>query len=103
MFFSKQIIEYKISIDPVEIQIKTVESSSEPPKEYSIKDGVVLETALIKDNIATRLFPDQIEKLKEDVEWNVVPLFGGYCEVNLYILSKHPEIISKENYRKFFE
>lgn len=100
-FYSKQIIEYKISANPIEIQMRTLESSSEPPKEYSIKDGVVLESELIKNKAATRFFPDRIKKLKEDVEWNAVPLLGGYCEVNLYILSKHPEIISKENYRKF--
>lgn len=100
-FFAHDIIEYKISVDPIEIQMRMLESFHEPPKEYSIRDGVVLESKLIKDNVATRFFPDRIEKLKEDVEWNVVPLFGGYCEVNLYILSKHPEIISKESYRKF--
>lgn len=99
-FFSNQIIEYKISTDPIEIQMRTLESSSEPPKEYSIKDGVVLESELKKEKMLA-FFPDRVKNLKKDVEWNAVPLLGGYCEVNLYILSKHPEIISKENYRKF--
>lgn len=95
-FYNNQIIEYKISADPVELWMRTLESSHEPPKEYSIRDGVVLESAL-KEN---SLFPDRIEKLKKEVEWAKVPIFG-HPEVNLYILSKHPEIISKDDYRRF--
>ena len=96
-FYSNQTIEYKISINPVELQMRTVESSHEPPLEYSIKDGVVLESELKKKD---SLFPDRIENLKKEVEWAKVPLFGN-CEVNLYILSLHPEIISRNEYRKF--
>ena len=76
--------------------MRTLESSHEPPKEYSIRDGVVLESALKESS----LFPDRIEKLKKEVEWAKVPIFG-HPEVNLYILSKHPEIISKDDYRRF--
>ena len=98
-FFAHDIIEYKISVDPIEIQMRTLESFHEPPKEYAIRDGVVLESEIVKDNVATRFFPDRIEKLKKEVEWNKVPLLDS--EINLYILSKHPEIISSEDYRKF--
>ena len=96
-FFSDQTIEYKISPNPIELQMRTLESSHEPPKEYSIRDGVVLESELKKNGM---LFPDRIENLKKEVEWSNVPVFGNY-EVNLYILTKHPEVISKEDYRKF--
>ncbi len=66
--------------------------------EYTIKDGVVLESELIKN----RFFDSkQIKNLKESVEWRSVPLFNMNYPINLYILSKHPEIISKEDYKKF--
>lgn len=93
-FYTKQVIEYKISINPIEIHIRTLESSHEPPLEYSIKDGVVLESELKKGGVT------RVADLNKEVEWNKVPLLGNY-EVNLYILSKHPEIITKEDYRRF--
>ena len=96
-FYNNQTIEYKISANPIELQMRTLESSHEPPLEYSIKDGVVLESELKKKD---SLFPDRIENLKKEVEWTKIPLLGN-CEVNLYILSLHPEIISKNEYRKF--
>jgi hypothetical protein len=43
---------------------------------------------------------EHIEELKKQIEWSKVDIFGHY-ETNLYILSKHPEIIPKEDYRKF--
>lgn len=96
-FYNNQTIEYKISANPIELQMRTLESSHEPPLEYSIKDGVVLESELKKKD---SLFSDRIENLKKEVEWTKIPLLGN-CEVNLYILSLHPEIISKNEYRKF--
>lgn len=96
-FYSNQTIEYKISANPIELQMRTLESSHEPPLEYSIKDGVVLESELKKKD---SIFPDRIENLKKETEWTKISLLGN-CEVNLYILSLHPEIISKNEYRKF--
>lgn len=96
-FYNNQTIEYKISVNPIEIYMRTLESSSEPPLEYSIKDGVVLESEINKKD---SIFPDRIENLKKEVEWSKINLFGNY-EINLYLLSKHPEIISKEDYRRF--
>ena len=97
VFYINQTIEYKISAKPIELQMRTLESSYEPPLEYSIKDGVVLESELGKKD---SLFPGRIESLKKEVEWTKVPILGN-CEVNLCILSLHPEIISKNEYRKF--
>ena len=96
-FYNNQTFEYKISANPVEIYMRTLESSHEPPLVYSIKDGVVLESELKKKDL---IFSDRIKNLKKEVEWSKASLIGNY-EVNLYILSKHPEIISKEDYRRF--
>lgn len=97
VFYNNSTIEYKISANPVELQMRTTELSHEPPKEWSIKDGVVLESEIKKNKFVT---PDRIENLKKEVEWTKVSILSN-PEVNLYILSKHPEIISKEDYRKF--
>lgn len=95
-FFSTQIFEYRVSSNPIGLQMRTLESSHEPPMEYWIKDGVVLESELRKNTFAS----SRIEELKKSVEWNGIPIFGNY-EVNLYLLSKHPDLISKEEYRRF--
>lgn len=97
VFYNNSTIEYKISDDPIELKMRTVELSHEPPLEYSIKDGVVLESDIKKKDF---VMPDRIANLKKEVEWTKVPILNNY-EVNLFILSKHPEIISKEDYRKF--
>jgi hypothetical protein len=97
VFYNNSTIEYKISASPVELQMRTVELSHEPPKEWSIKDGVVLESEIRKNKFQTQ---ERIDGLKKDVEWSKVSIFGN-PEVNLHILSQHPEVISKEDYRKF--
>ena len=96
-FYNNQTIEYRISADPICLEMRTLESSHEPPLEYSIRDGVVLESEIKKNRF---ILGDRIENLKKQAEWNKARIFGNY-EVNLYILSKHPEIVSKEEYRKF--
>ena len=97
-FYSNQTFEYRISIDPVKLEMRTVESSNEPPLEYSIKDGVVLESEIIKR--FGKMASNRISKAKEEVEWRKIDILSSY-QVNLYILSKHPEIISNEEYRRF--
>lgn len=102
VFYNNSIIEYKISNNPIELKMRTVELFHEPPVEYSIKDGVVLESEILKkkDNYILETAEDRISDLKKQVEWEKIDIFGNY-EVNLFILSKHPEIVSKEEYRKF--
>lgn len=92
-------IEYKISDDPIDLKMRTIELYHDfvGGTDHSIKDGVVLESEIKKKDFVT---PDRIESLKKEVVWSKVPIFGNY-EVNLYILSKHPEIISKDEYRRF--
>ncbi len=97
-FYSYETIEYKISARPIELHVRTLEKYTEPPKEWSIKDGVALEAALRKQGEAST----RIESLKKQVEWSKVELFDrNNYKVYLYILSRHPEIISYEEYRRF--
>lgn len=93
------IIEYKISDDPIDLKIRTIELFHRfvGGEEYSIKDGVVLESELRKDKFNDQ---ERIDDLKKEVAWSKVSILGT-PEVNLYILSKHPEIISKDEYRRF--
>jgi hypothetical protein len=92
-------IEYKISDDPIDLKMRTIELFHRfiGGEEYSIKDGVVLESELKKNKFNDQ---ERIDNLKKEVEWSEVSILGN-PEINLYILSKHPEIISKEDYRKF--
>lgn len=101
-FYKHQTFEYKISNNPIELSIRLLEDSSEPPKKYSVKDGVVLESEILKDRegFLFEMDKNRIIDLKKSVDWNKVEILGNY-EVNLYLLSKHPEIIPKEDYRKF--
>lgn len=103
-FFNYLTYEYKISTIPIGLQCRLLEKSYEPPppRQYQVKDGVVLESEMLKDKEGYFLksAKDQISDLKKQTEWSKVEILGN-CEVNLYILSKHPEIISKEEYRKF--
>lgn len=98
VFYSYQTYEYKISSDPIEMLVRLIEDSHEPPEKHSVKDGVVLEPEIIREG--RFLGEDYIENLKKQVEWHKVELLGSY-EINLFILSKHPEIISEIEYRKF--
>lgn len=88
--------EYKISAIPTEIYIRLLESSHTPPEEYSVRDGVVLESEIIKRGPA-----HDLENLKRQVEWHKANFIWGHFEIDFFILSRHPEIISPEDYRKF--
>lgn len=99
--------EYKISLNPIEIEMRTIHEWDGPPGQDSIKDGVVLESELRKDysdhplrGVMESLSKENLDTLKKQVEWKKIPILGNY-EVNLFILSKHPEIISEQEYRKF--
>src|SRR3989344_5151223 len=98
VFYNYSTYEYKIYPDPIEVSVRLLEKSSEPPKELSVKDGVVLESEMKKDN--SFLFKDHLESLSKQVKWNKLELSRAY-EVVLFILSKHPEIISPEEYRRY--
>lgn len=104
-FRNTQTFEYKISTDPLEISVRLLESgsSSTDGRQNDVKDGVVLESEIMETPYyknAIYKAKEHVEELKKQIEWSKVDIFGHY-ETNLYILSKHPEIISKEDYRKF--
>lgn len=70
---------------------------------YDIKDWVVLESDITErynkdkfSNIGGSL-DEKIEKLKKSCEWNEVT----YFKTKYFILSKNPEIISEEEFRKY--
>ncbi|PIZ76620.1 hypothetical protein COY05_00570 [Candidatus Peregrinibacteria bacterium CG_4_10_14_0_2_um_filter_38_24] len=91
-YLNKQKYQYKISTDPIEVYIRLLESSSEPPLVYSVKDGVVLK----EDKSLT----GEENTLKKEVEWNKVVLASS-PELLFFILSRHPEVISRNEYRRF--
>ena len=101
-FFNRLTFEYRISTIPIGLQIRLLEKSYEPPYKNEVKDGVVLESEILKDSehSIVKSAESTISELKKAIEWTNVDILGNY-EVNLYILSKHPEIISVEEYRRF--
>lgn len=101
-FFTNLTYEYRISTIPIGIQTRLLEKSYEPPYKNEVKDGVVLESEILKDsaNFVIKSAESTISELKKAIEWTDVNVLGNY-QVNLYILSKHPEIISVEEYRRF--
>lgn len=104
--------QYRISVDPVEVYVRVLESSDNGEftnfiDQYSIKDGVVLGSELIrrnKDSLGKNYFEggtlELIANLEKAVEWHKLPMSGS-SHLVFFILSKHPEIISEEEYRKF--
>jgi len=98
VYYRNELYEYKLSDNPIEVFMRLIERSDEPPMRYLVKDGVVLEAEIQKDN--KFLGKDLMDGLKKGVEWNKLELSGYYVEI-FYILFKHPEIISKNEYKKF--
>ncbi len=102
-YFIEQLYEYKVSTNPIELSIRMIESKSEPPEEWEVKDGVVLEADILKDKKKFALFggvKKKIEELKKAVEWQKVNILWQYAP-NLFILSKETSVISSIEFRKF--
>jgi len=98
VYYRNELYEYRLSANPIEVFVRLIERSDEPPMHYVVKDGVVLGDEIKKDNKFMR--QDFIDGLKKDVTWQKIELPGGYAQL-FFILSLHPEIISKNEYRKF--
>ncbi len=96
VYYRTEQYEYRIKNDPVKVEIRLTERMDEPPLEYKVKDGVVLESVIAEKN--KFLGKDFIDGLKKDVEWHE-DWVGS--PVSMYILSKHPEIISNDDYRRY--
>jgi hypothetical protein len=96
-YYRTEKYEYRITTNPIKVEIRLTERLDEPPERYSVKDGVVLES----DIRTQRKFraDEFIDDRRKEVEWHKEPWWVG-DSVSMYILSKHPEIISQEDYRR---
>jgi hypothetical protein len=99
--------KYKISLNPIEVSLKLIERYDEPPIKYEVKDGVVLKSDIIqktKDSLGKNYSEEgtlqYIENLEKELEWRKILLSSG-SPLLFYILSRHPEIIPSDEYRKF--
>ncbi len=96
VYYRTEQYEYRIKTDPIKVETRLTERKDEPPEEYKVKDGVVLESEISQKN--KFLGKDFIDGLKKDVEWHESWVGNP---VSMYILSKHPEIIAPEDYRRY--
>lgn len=95
-YFRTQKYKYKIYPEPIEVKTKLEERHDEPPLQYMVRDGVVLESEITKDGAL--MTKSLIEDLKKEVEWQLAWIGSP---IGLFIVSQHPEIISKEEFRKY--
>ncbi len=99
VYYRTEKFEYRIKTDPVKVETRLTERVDEPPERYCVKDGVVLETDILTDRNEVASMSSMtkgfIDGLKKEVEWH-----EGWLPVSMYILSKHPEIISPDDYRR---
>lgn len=98
--YSTQKYEYKISTDPVGVSVRLIEAYDEPPLEYVVKDGVVLESEILSREYPGSLVDTKsmVENLRHNIDWHEVWIGSPAI---FYILSKHPEIVSEKEYRRF--
>lgn len=104
VYYRTEQFEYRIKTNPVKVETRLTERLDEPPPdEYKVKDGVVLESDILKrgrisNGRVMNMTTDLIKNLKKEIEWHE-DWIGN--PVSMYILSKHPEIISAEDYRRY--
>jgi hypothetical protein len=98
--YNTQKYEYKISANPIEVSIRLIEAYDEAPLEYVVKDGVVLESEILSRERPDSLRDTKslIENLRHLTEWQKIVVGSPTI---FYILSKHIEIVSDKEYRKF--
>lgn len=96
VYYRTEKFDYRIKNDPIKVEFRLTERKDEPPEEYKVRDGVVLESDILKNN--KFLGKDFIDELKKGIEWHE-DWIGS--PVSMYILSKHPDIISREEYRRY--
>lgn len=95
-YWRNEIYKYKINHLPIEVKVRLIERSHEPPLSYDVRDGVVLESEINKESFAFGI-EERIKTLKKEVEWQDV----GIGPISLFILNQHPEIIPKEEFRRY--
>jgi hypothetical protein len=96
MYYRNETYEYKISTHPVGVMARLLERTDEPPKEYFVRDSVVLESAFANKPMLEDLAKD----LRKEVEWHSLDIAHDFATI-FFILSLHPEIIPEDEYRKF--
>lgn len=100
VYYRTEQFEYRIKTDPIKVETRLTERVDEPPERYCVKDGVVLESDILADRkemAMSSMTKEFIDGLKKEVEWHE-DWVGN--PVSMYILSKHPEIISSDDYRR---
>jgi len=100
VYYRTEQFEYRIKKDPIKVETRLTERVDEPPQRYAVKDGVVLESDILadrKERVMSSMTKEFIDGLKKEVEWHE-DWVGN--PVSMYILSKHPEIISPDDYRR---
>ncbi|EKD23541.1 MAG: hypothetical protein ACD_81C00219G0002 [uncultured bacterium] len=100
VYYRTENFQYRISVDPIRLEVRLVARLDEPPPDkYSVKDGVVLESEILADRgeLMASMTKEFINGLKKEVEWHEEWVGDP---VSMYLLLKHPEIISPDDYRR---
>lgn len=100
VYYRTEKFEYRIQANPLKVETRLTERVDEPPERYCVKDGVVLESDILADRkelAMTSMTKEFIDGLKKEVEWHEDSVGNP---VSMYILSKHPEIVSPDDYRR---
>jgi hypothetical protein len=101
VYYRTQKFEYRICTTPVRVEVRLLERLDEPPPDrYAVKDGVVLESEILarSRDILASMTKRFIADLKKEVEWRGVWVGDP---VSMYLLSKHSDIISPDDYRRY--
>jgi hypothetical protein len=99
VYYRTEKLEYRIQINPLKVETRLTERVDEPPERYCVRDGVVLESDILadrKERVISSMTKEFIGGLKKEVEWHE-DWVGN--PVSMYILTKHPEIISPDECR----
>ena len=100
VYYRTEKFEYRIKTNPLKVETRLTERVDEPPERYCVKDGVVLESDILADRkemAMSSMTKEFIDGLKKEVEWHE-DWVGN--PVSMYILSKHPEIVTPDDYRR---
>lgn len=94
---------FKYQIEGVKVKSKLIEGYNSSlfnrkiEREYEVKDNVVLESNIREKEKNNKNIDRKIQELKSQTEWNDL----WYYKLTYLILSKHSEIISNEEFRKY--
>jgi len=99
-YYRTQKFEYRIKTNPIKLETRLIERVDEPPERYCVKDGVVLESDILAErgDLISSITKEFITDLKKKVVWHEEWVGDP---VSMYILSKHPDIISSDDYRRY--